>query len=471
MHEFDPRRPAFRIAPRVLMGLAGVCVVALGLRLQSAEASLPGASLKAADAAHMAALQQAAFAESEIQPGLAAPQVVDVEIQSGETFVGALTRQGVSAGDAQDVVDLLGRTYDTVKIRAGLRFQAAIAHAADGDEARLIGLSMRTGPATQLTIARSYDGVLRLREMTEPLQEETTIVQGDIDGSLYEAAGSLGATSAITNQAVRLFSHKIDFSRDIHPGDQFKLVFTRKVSESGRTIEGLNLLYAEIDARSLGGKPMRFYRYENDKGEAEYYDETGRSTRGFLMQTPVGFSRVTSTFGYRKHPVLGYTAMHQGIDFAGATGTPIYASGDGVVAEARRNGGYGNWVRISHGNGWDTGYAHMSRFAAGIHAGVHVRQGQLIGYVGATGRVTGPHLHYEVMHNGVKMNPRSTKVPAGGSQLTGDKLVAFKTEVGQLDATLAQADKPGQTRLASTPAQEARTNLIEVRPQQISLRE
>jgi murein DD-endopeptidase MepM/ murein hydrolase activator NlpD len=233
------------------------------------------------------------------------------------------------------------------------------------------------------------------------------------------------------------------------------MVFTRKVTESGRTVEGGDLLYAEVDAGK--GDPIRFYRYEpKTGGEAQYYDENGKSIRGFLLQTPLAVVRITSGFGVRRHPVLGYNKMHQGIDFGGATGTPIYAAGDGVVSEAGRKGGYGNWVSIKHSGGWATGYAHMSRFAPGLRRGQTVRQGQLIGYVGATGRVTGPHLHYEVMKNGVKINPKGAKVPAG-SVLSGAELAEFRRQKAIVDVALAKADNaPVQTAAADMrPAQVA----------------
>ena len=465
MQEFDPRKQAFRIAPRVLMGLAGCCVLALGVRLQSAEAHLPSAGARAADAARQVTLQTKAFAESETQPGMAHAESTDVEVLPGETILASIRRLGVDPDDAQQAVDLLGQSYDAAKVRAGLHFQAAVADPLEaGSLPRLIGLSLRTGPATQVVISRSYDGTLRLRQLTEQISEETTVVQGDIEGSLYDTAGNMGATSAIVAQAAKLFAHKVDFSRDVREGDSFKLVFTRRVAESGRTVEGLNLLYAEVDAASAGGKPMRFYRYQPSGGQADYYDETGKSTRGFLLSTPVGFSRVTSTFGMRVHPILGYTKMHQGIDFAGATGTPIYASGDGTVAEARYNGGYGNWIRLDHGNGWATGYAHMSRFAAGMHPGVHVTQGQLIGYVGETGDATGPHLHYEVIHNGAKLNPRDTQVPSGGTELKGAQLVAFMAQAQSMNTVLAQADQPGQTRLATGASSAPKATLVVLGP-------
>lgn len=450
----------------------GVCVLAMGVRLSSAEARIPGADMKAADAERILSLQHRAFAATEALPGMGAVESVDVQIQAGETFEQAVRRLGVSPEDAEQAVTLLTEAFDTVRIRAGLRFKAAVARPeVEGGEARLMGLSFRTGPATQITLSRSFDGSLRLREMTEELREETTIIQGEIDRSLYKNALDLGAPAPITNQAIKLFAHKFDMSRDLRDGDEFRLVFTRTVTESGRTVSGKELLYAEITAKNNGDKPVRFYRFNGPDGKADYFDEEGKSTRGFLMQTPMGFGRVTSGFGGRIHPVLGYRKDHTGIDFAGSTGTPIYASGDGTVVMAGRHGGYGNWVQIRHGQGWETGYAHLSRFGPGIRNGTRVRQGQLIGYVGATGRVTGPHLHYEVIHNGRKVNPRSAQVPAGGSELSGGELTAFRTRAAELNATIAaNEDAESQVRLASETAQPRQARVIVAPPRPIALR-
>jgi murein DD-endopeptidase MepM/ murein hydrolase activator NlpD len=155
---------------------------------------------------------------------------------------------------------------------------------------------------------------------------------------------------------------------------------------------------------------VKFYRFQRANGEAEYFDEFGKNIKGFLLRTPIDGARITSLFGLRRHPVLGYTRAHQGIDFGAGTGTPIVAAGDGVVLEARRWGGYGNWLRIRHNGGWDTGYGHISRYASGIRPGMHVRQGQVVAYVGSTGLATGPHLHYEVWKNGQRQNPIGAKI-------------------------------------------------------------
>jgi murein DD-endopeptidase MepM/ murein hydrolase activator NlpD len=218
-------------------------------------------------------------------------------------------------------------------------------------------------------------------------------------------------------------------------------VFDRRITESGRTVEVGDLEYAELHG-------VRFYRFERSGGEAEYFDEHGKNIKGFLLRTPVDGARITSLFGMRKHPILGYTRAHQGIDFGAGTGTPILAAGDGVVAEAGRKGGYGNWLRIRHSGGWSTGYGHISRFAKGVHPGVHVRQGQVVAYVGSTGLATGPHLHYEVWKGGARVNPLSAKVPQG-TVLGGRELAAFKAQKARIDAML---ENGSGTQFAQAPA-------------------
>lgn len=446
------------------MGIAGVAALAMGLRLTDAQADLPTADMRAQDAARISALQHAAFTNSESQPGLNMAEAFEIQIRARETFEQAIRRAGVTETDAAAAAALVDQAREPIKAVPGVTFTADIARPIDPDaELRLVGVSMRTGPASQMSISRAYDGSLRLRQMSEPITEETTVVQGEIGSSLKRTAGDMGATSAIVSQAIKLFSHKLDFSRDISDGDTFKLVFNRKITASGRTVEGLELLYAEVNASSEGGKPIRFYRYEGPDGKPEFFDENGKNMRGFLLATPMAVARVTSSFGMRRHPVLGYNKMHQGIDFGGATGTPIYAAGDGVVVEAGRNGGYGNWVKIKHSEGWETGYAHMSKFAPAAKRGGRVKQGQLIGYVGASGRVTGPHLHYEIMRNGAKVNPKTVKIPSG-VVLAGAQLAEFKAQRTTMDSTLANAQQAGPTRLAAQEAAPPKAVTLAMRP-------
>ncbi len=303
----------------------------------------------------------------------------------------------------------------------------------------LLGLTARTGPAKQLTLTTSRDGSMRLRALEEPIRAERRVAIGTINGSLFTSAAALGATPSLTAQVVKLFAHKLDFERDIQSGDTFKLVFDRKVTESGRTVEAGNLLYAEIEAK---GGIDRFYSYQ-PKGDKtiEYFDQNGKNIRGFLLTTPVYGARVSSTFGMRFHPILNFNKMHTGIDFAAPTGTPIQAAGDGVVVDAKWWGGYGRWVRIAHNSEWETGYGHMSAIA--VKPGQHVKQGDIIGYVGTTGRSTGPHLHFEVWQDHHPIDPKSARVPEANF-LGAQDMVAFRARKREIDSMIAMAEvKPG----------------------------
>jgi len=433
MQEFDPRRPTTRLAPKVLTALAGLAALGLGWKLTAPDA--PVQVVRAPlDANALAALQHAAFASAEAQPGFKRPESIPVQVRPGETLENAVLRTGIAPNDARQVVAALQGAIDTVNIKAGMAFEAAVAERRNGraGSARLIGLSMRTGPSSTLTVSRTFDGAMKLRELEEKVTDETKVACGEMKGSFYESVADVGGTPAVISQAAKLFSHKIDFSRDIQEGDRFCLVFDRKVTESGRTVEAGDLEYAEV-------KGQKFYAFERngDDGKPQFFDELGKNIKGFLLRTPVDGARITSTFGQRKHPVLGYTRAHQGVDFGAGTGTPILAAGDGVVLEARRWSGYGNWLRIRHSGQWDTGYGHISRYAPGIRPGVHVRQGQVVAYVGSTGLATGPHLHYEVWLNGQRVNPIGAKVPQG-TILAGAELARFKAQRAHIDTLLAQ---------------------------------
>ena len=290
-------------------------------------------------------------------------------------------------------------------------------------------MSLRTGPATTLAVTRTFDGAMRLRELSENIRAERTVASGAMNGSLSETAAELGAGPAITNQMVKLFGHKVDFERDLKLGDRIDLIYDRAVTDSGRTVQTGDLIYAAI-------KGIRFYRFEHG-GKADYFDASGENIRGFLLRTPVASGEITSGFGMRRHPILGYNRMHQGIDFGVGVGAPVLAAGDGVVEDAGRWGGYGNWLKIRHAGGWATGYAHLLKFAPGIVPGQPVHQGQVVAYVGTTGLSTGPHLHYEIWLNGNRVDPVSARVPQGVT-LAGVDMDAFRLEKVRIDKMLAR---------------------------------
>jgi murein DD-endopeptidase MepM/ murein hydrolase activator NlpD len=425
MAQFDPRRQPMRLAPHVFTVLAAVAVTLLAGKVYQ---PVRAETLPPMTAEQLEALEARAMANAGAQAGLTAPEAVPVQIRSGETFEQALRRTGIGVADVQAVVATIAGAFDVSQLHAGLKFETAIARPRGGrGDTRLIGLTMRTGPASQLTVSRTFDGALRLRALEEKVTHETVVLKSEVKGSLYATAQRMGASGAVTRKAVQLFSHKFDMDRDIKGSDEFTLVFARTVTETGRVVETGELLYAEL-------KGQVFYRYKPvGGGETQYFDASGKNTRSAFMRTPLaGGYRMSSSFGYRRHPISGYRRMHQGIDFAAGTGTPIVAPADGVVVEARRWGGYGNWLRIRHSNGLESGYGHLSRYAPGIRAGQRVRQGQVVAYVGSTGASTGPHLHYEIWRNGQRINPAGVKTQEG-TILSGAELTAFRAEKARID--------------------------------------
>jgi len=425
MAQFDPRSHApRRYLPRLLAGGACCALLIAGWKMTGQQGALANV---------MSSPPRLSVASAPVSL-----QRVSIEVQPGETLQAAVTRLGVSPEEAQSVIAALAQGLDVVNVKAGLSFEAAMAQP-DGTTpyARVASLSLRTGPTTLLMLARGPADSFNTRRVEEPVHEETVVAQGSMEGSLYEAALRAGATPELTAEAAKLFASKVDFSRDIQPTDRFRLVFDHKVTGTGRAVDYGELLYAEIGAN---GATSRFYRYQPlNAAEPQFYDENGRNIRGFLLHTPVEAARVTSTFGMRMHPILGYTRMHQGIDFGAPIGTPVYAAGDGVVAEAQWSNGYGRWLEIRHAGGWATGYGHLSGWA--VKPGQVVHQGQLVAYVGNTGDSTGPHLHYEIIKNGEKINPLSARAPEGSS-LDGRELVAFRQQKARVDAAIAAKSAP-----------------------------
>ncbi len=243
------------------------------------------------------------------------------------------------------------------------------------------------------------------------LQTETVAITGVIDDSLYMSAKKANLPVALVPSFANLFAWELDFTRDIRPGASFKVIYERILDEKGQFLRSGNILAAELTTR---GKTYDAYRTV-ENGWAEYFSSKGYNKKRTLLRTPLEFTRISSHYNLkRRHPVLGYTRAHKGTDFAAPTGTPIKAAGDGVIEKASWYGGYGRYIRIKHDKKFKTAYAHLSRYARGIKAGKKVKQGQTIGYVGTSGRSTGPHLHYEVLVYGKQVNAMRVKLPTGG---------------------------------------------------------
>ena len=424
--------------------LTAVAAISVAMFAGRAYQPAQAEEVPALTSAQMAAMEAQAFASANAPAGMTAPEAVNVQIRRGETFEQAVARTGVAPEEASAVAATVANAFDLADLRAGLKFETAIAKPRDGrGDARLIGLTMRTGPASQLTVSRSFDGALRLRSLEEKVTHETVVLKGDVERSLSASARELGATASIVRSASRLFATKFDMQRDIRSSDEFTMVFDREVTEAGRTVDVGDLMYAEL-------RGVTFYRFKAAGAkEAQFFDANGTNLRSAMMRTPLqSFRRVSSSFGFRTHPISGYKKMHQGIDFAAGTGTPVVAPADGVVVEARRWGGYGNWLRIRHNNGLESGYGHLSRYGSGIRAGQRVSQGQIVAYVGSTGASTGPHLHYELWRGGRRINPAGVRTQEG-TELSGADLAAFRAEKARIDRIIASG---GQKRPAMQQA-------------------
>ena len=242
------------------------------------------------------------------------------------------------------------------------------------------------------------------------LTKTLTFKESIITNSLYRAALDQGIKPNIIIEFARLYGFTIDFQRDIWKNDTFQIIFEEFKNEDGSVVETGNIIYTNLNTKNTDNQ---LYKFEYEDNKIDYFDENGKSVKKTLMKTPINGARLSSSFGKRKHPILGFTKMHTGTDFAAPKGTPIMASGDGIIIKASWCGGGGNCVKIKHNSTYQTVYAHMSKFGRGIKKGVRVKQGQIIGYVGSTGLSTGPHLHYEVIENGRKINSQKMKLPSG----------------------------------------------------------
>jgi len=380
--------------------------------------------------------EQNAFTEPYLQQGARA-----VRVGERENLAALLRRAGASAGDANAAVGAIAKVYNPALLQPGRSVSVYFTGP------RLTGVSFRSQPGASVSVDRSDAGVFTARALEMPLSFEIARISAPVETGLYATALKRGATEHEIDALADAFAYDVDFQRDVRPGDHFELVFERFYDDQGHTVRTGDMLFISLETRN-GSRA--FYQFlAPGEAQPDWYDANGNSARRFLMKTPVNGARLSSGFGMRIHPVLGYSMMHRGVDFAAAIGTPILAAGDGTVERAGPFSTYGNYVKLRHANGYETAYAHMSRVA--VRVGMHVRQGQVIGYVGETGRATGPHLHYEVLRAGQQVNPMSLRVP-NGRNLTGRQLELFMIERERIDTIRLERDReaPGAPESAVT---------------------
>ena len=347
-----------------------------------------------------------------------------IKISAGGTVAGALQDIGISGTQAYDAVKAMSENYDIRSVKPG---QTITVHLEAGEENAidLAEMKMAMSAVKELIVARDMQGQFSSKVDEKPVLLKPEAASVKIETSLYGSAARSNIPDSIIAEMIKIYSYDVDFQRDIRRGDQIEVLYETYETEDGDLTHYGDIIYAKLN---IHGKEIPAYRYKSADGTIDYYRENGMSMKRLLMQTPIDGARISSGFGMRRHPVLGYNKMHKGIDFAASRGTPIYAAGDGVIEKAGRNGGYGNYIRVKHGRNLKTAYAHMKKFAKGMKKGVRVKQGQIIGYVGTTGRSTGPHLHFEVLRNGKHINPKTIK-SFSGRKLAGDELKKFKAQV------------------------------------------
>ncbi|HTT85669.1 MAG TPA: M23 family metallopeptidase [Rhizomicrobium sp.] len=405
---------------------------------------------------------------SNTQPGI---DTREVTLDRGDTLPLALVAAGATPQDAEAAVTALAKVYNLRAVKAGQVLQLTFAPApppkpvariiyvpatqsaaqqdASAQDAAVPGrlLSVSFSPTIEhdVTITRGADDRFTARDAFQKLESRYHRAGAKIDSSLYLAAMQAGIPARVVVQLIHMFSYEVDFQRDIKPGDSFEVYYNYYYTTDGKPAKEGEIAYA---AMHFQGRTVALYRYQpKDEDTPDYFDAHGQSAKSMLMKTPVDGARISSGFGMRFHPILGYTRMHKGVDFAVPTGTPVMAAGAGTIQTAHWENGYGNFILLNHGNGYATAYAHLSRFALGIHPGTHVRQGQVIAYSGMTGMATGPHLHYEVRINGVQVNPATVKV-ARGRILEGTALRDFEIERIHVDTQIAAL--PLEGKLADT---------------------
>ncbi len=372
------------------------------------------------------------------------PAKLSLSVKSGDTLMSMLMDKGVGHDEAYHALEIMKKVYNPRKLGVGQAMELNLDKSKDDSEkASITGLSIAVSPLKTIALARTADDSFSAKEIKAPITKGVSRAGGTIHSSLYQTGIDSGIPAQLLGEVINALSYDVDFQRDIKDGDEIDVVYERMHTDKNVTAGYGNVLYASL---TLGDRDITIFRHVSPDGFSGYYNAKGESVKKALLRTPINGAHITSSFGMRMHPLLGYSKMHKGIDFGALAGTPIYAAGDGVIAEAGPKGTFGNYVKVQHNKTYATAYAHTQRFARGIHPGVHVKQGQVIAYVGSTGRSTGPHLHYEILVNGNQVNPSGVKFRTGQT-LSGRELASFKREVKHIETALT--DAPRKTELAS----------------------
>jgi len=351
---------------------------------------------------------------------------IDHKISSGETFDKILNNYSIPNEEINQIKKKLNSDYDINNLKPNLEIKITIDQS---NNKKITSFLFPVSRTEKIQLTRNLDNNLFEKKIIiTNLNKKIVFKEGKITQSLYKTAIDLNVQPNVIIEFARIYGFQVDFQRDIRKNDNFQIMYEVFEDDDGKVFETGNIIFADL---KLSGKNNALYYFEK-KGSEGHYDENGKSVEKALMKTPINGARLSSAFGMRKHPIDGFNKMHRGTDFAAPMGTPIMASGSGLITRARWCGGGGNCIKIKHNSTYETIYAHMKNFARGIKEGIRVKQGQIIGYVGSTGKSTGPHLHYEVVVNGKKVNSQRLKLPSGKT-LKGKEREIFEVEKIKLD--------------------------------------
>jgi murein DD-endopeptidase MepM/ murein hydrolase activator NlpD len=355
-----------------------------------------------------------------------------VRIEKGDTLESLLRDMDFAPDEVSNALRALKPLLKGARLPVGETIVLRVQTPATADAKPVLqALIIRPEVRREITVERGGDGGYSAKQRSFDVVLKLTRGGGVVKGSLRASADAAGLPAPVLAELIRAYSWDVNFQYDVKAGDRFSVLLEQPYTTDGRLAGAGRVLWAQLTT-GAGRNVYSVYRFKPEQGAEFFYYGNGQSVVKSFLRTPMDLSRVSSRFGLRNHPILGFTAMHAGVDFAAPYGTPILAAGAGSIAQAGPNGGYGNWVKIDHGAGVSTGYAHMARFAPGIRPGARVRQGQVVGFVGSTGLSTGPHLHYELHQKGKPVNPLNARATQRAS-LAGKDLERFKAVVARTD--------------------------------------
>ena len=334
---------------------------------------------------------------------------LNYEIKKGDTIQKVLKQLKVKNPEIQILINQYKKYGNPNYLSAGTKIDITLEKQSSTNENSLVKFVIPISKSTTIAIGKNEENKIVSKKIITKLYKRKTLSENIIKKNLYSSAVKADINPDTIIEFARIFGFEIDFQRDIRKNDYFKILYEKYFDESGQFIKSGSILFAHM---SVNGREITLYKFGKDK-DYGYFDANGKSVEKALMKTPINGARLSSPFGMRKHPILGFNKKHLGTDFAAPTGTPIMASGSGTITRAKWCGGGGNCIKIKHNSTYETVYAHMKSFAKGMKVGKKVRQGEIIGYVGSTGMSTGPHLHYEVIVNGKKVNSQTLTLPSG----------------------------------------------------------